>query len=82
MCNFCTDVDYKGNKWGVEIGDTFYTNKGKFELELEISNKATLDITTWNRESGEEFVINDTIEIQYCPFCGRKLKEESNENKN
>lgn len=71
-CKYCTDKNGRGNKFGMETCDDVLCDNSKIELRIEIFEGAILDITAWY---GKNDYIEDTIKINYCPFCGRKLKE-------
>ena len=79
MCKNCNNEKgssemLKENRVDVEIG---YTQlQGFFSLDLYMSrdesDKYTLDATMF---AGDNIIAETVMPIQYCPFCGRKLQD-------
>jgi hypothetical protein len=66
MCDQCDDIpDY--NSWW-DAGIYFYRSRSKPDGQYCLKYPVLLD--------GEETVEFGTINIEYCPWCGRKLSEE------
>ncbi len=74
MCDFCkqTDVVLSG------LHTTTFGRLAFADLRLDLENKqldmefGLLDI---NGSAGKDTAWSDAININYCPICGKKLKE-------
>ncbi|MGL5682587.1 MAG: hypothetical protein ACRDDZ_05955 [Marinifilaceae bacterium] len=89
---FASTKDKKGGRMACDCYDSIekrvaeYLNVISVSLGrgLEVSIEGSVNLshtipckyTVWDDESGDEVEMEQPIEINYCPFCGKKFKEE------
>lgn len=70
MCKYCEYIN--GKHYGEDMVDEQYSDDGATMTICDVfnSDKKFLDISIYGEE--EDHLIN-SIDINYCPICGRKL---------
>lgn len=63
MCDYCID----------DTKDIFFEEFNGVEISVFINDRQELEL--YISDQGEE--LKKTVLIKFCPFCGRKLREES-----
>lgn len=70
MCKYCEYID--GKHYGEDMVDEQYSDDGATMTICDVfnSDKKFLDISIYGEE---EYHLVNSININYCPICGRKL---------
>lgn len=71
MCKYCEYID--GKHYGEDMVDEQYSDDGTTMAICDVYDapeKKFLDVSVQGEE--EDYIVN-SIDINYCPICGRKL---------
>ena len=90
MCKYCetdefTDCgdyyNYFEKNGGFSEDFTLYSEDGSysehFRIELEMMERGILVIEFYSLDHDDDFFVSKKVKINHCPWCGRKLNEES-----
>lgn len=72
-CEYCRDG---AREFLFDIPDLF--NRKNREHEMQIGIFGSDELTVFPIKNGEQMIgYEETLYINYCPMCGRKLKEDN-----